>query len=672
MNFIRKSISIYTLLLFIGIGGLNAQELFDLPAVICANQRVDLRSKIQFADNYFWHFCAGTITDIPTVSGISPIVGSLPSKAKMVKDQDKFYSFSVNSNGELYRVNLDENFAVTSTTNLSNMAGIFPGTATSIDVVKNEDDGNWFGIVVGYDPLDDEGYVSRIDFGSNIENNSPIGVYFGKSQYMLQPVDVSVTQENGNKIAYCLNTFSNSLSRIDFGSSFYNNPSITDLGATFGLNEPTGMVSFEDGGAKYMVYTNGAGNIGVLDYGTTWTNTPSGYVLGNFNGLVSSPVDITMIRDCGKILFMTKNELNLETIVLEYTGTILGMTAQSLGSIGQTATPRSLTEIIRSSSRIHLLEYDASGNVYEYKYDTCDASYDFQISYDEDPSYVKYYTPGMYTIYHIVDEGELDEQVYCQTFEVLDMPSMSATDDTFICQRDTFSISVIGSGAVDYTWVPDYNITETKLTDTRVYPDSSIYYTCFVTFANGCIVDTSILVEVSRVTADAGPDHTVYDASSINLGGSGTTVNDSGSYHYQWTPGDEVDYPYEAYSSASPTQSGNFILTVTNDYGCIHQDTAKVWVVCDDIHLPNAFSPTSTDPDINVFHILNNALASMEYFRIFNRYGNLMFESTEPEKGWNGMYEGTLQPQDHYVWVVEGICNDGYRVKKQGTVLLLR
>ncbi len=656
---------------------MHAQQIFDVPEVICAGQRVDLRSKIKNASSYYWHFCSSNAGSTPSV-GARPLgsAGNSPSKTKLLKVGDVFHSFNVIGTGELVRMDYDANMNLQNTINLGDLDGILPYKATSIDIIRSNYDGRWYGLVIGYDPTDDEGYVTRLDFGADIKNTSPIGAYFGKSQYMLRPVDLTIVQEGNNIIAYSINRFSNSLSRIDFGSSIFNNPSITDLGTTYGLNTPTGIVSFVDdnSGLKYAFYSNeNTASVGVLEFGTDWTNNPLGYSLGNFNSLVTNPYDITMVRDCGRIFLYVKNKTDGNLVSLEYKGSPIGMTATNLGAQTALSTlPVSLSEIVRTRDRMHFLENDGIGDQYLYTFDTCDASYSFQSSTDQDPDWVKYYTPGFYTIYHIINEGLEDEKVHCETIEVLPMPTLTIQYDSFICQRDTAQLEVIGARGIGYVWTPDYNITDRSLTTVQVWPDSTVGYTCFVNFTNGCIVDTTLKIHVSRVTADAGPDVTVYDASEINIGGIGTSANDTGTYYYQWTPGDEVKKPYEPYTVATPEGSGEFALTVTNEHGCSHSDTTNIWVICDDIHVPNVFSPESYDPAIRQFRILNNALAELTYFRVYNRYGNLLWETEDVLDGWNGYYNGELQPQDNYVWVIEGTCYDGYRIKKQGTVLLLK
>jgi gliding motility-associated-like protein len=88
--------------------------------------------------------------------------------------------------------------------------------------------------------------------------------------------------------------------------------------------------------------------------------------------------------------------------------------------------------------------------------------------------------------------------------------------------------------------------------------------------------------------------------------------------------------------------------------------------------LPNAFNPVSDQPENRNFGLINNNVVKLEYFKIFNRWGQVVFETTDPIKKWDGTQNNIQLPPDNYVWIVDGYCDNGKRIKKQGTVLLVR
>jgi len=101
-------------------------------------------------------------------------------------------------------------------------------------------------------------------------------------------------------------------------------------------------------------------------------------------------------------------------------------------------------------------------------------------------------------------------------------------------------------------------------------------------------------------------------------------------------------------------------------------DTVVVHVDCGEIAIPNAFAPNGSDNSTNRFAILNRDIIKLNYFRIYNRWGALVYESTDISKGWDGTYNGKIAPVGVYVWEADAFCISGKEIKKHGNVTLLR
>jgi gliding motility-associated-like protein len=113
-------------------------------------------------------------------------------------------------------------------------------------------------------------------------------------------------------------------------------------------------------------------------------------------------------------------------------------------------------------------------------------------------------------------------------------------------------------------------------------------------------------------------------------------------------------------------------LQVTDFAGCIGYDTVFIKVYNGPTYyVPNAFSPNG-DGLNDVFRAVPSGIVRTEYFRIFNRYGNLVFDTREYLKGWDGSFLGKKQPLGTYVWMVKGVDRDGKTVEMKGTVMLVQ
>lgn len=115
-------------------------------------------------------------------------------------------------------------------------------------------------------------------------------------------------------------------------------------------------------------------------------------------------------------------------------------------------------------------------------------------------------------------------------------------------------------------------------------------------------------------------------------------------------------------------------VTVTNSSGCAStpSNTVVTAVVCvTGIHVPDVFTPNG-DGVNDVIRAITPGIKKIKSFRIYNRWGNLVFETTDALKGWDGKLRGKEQPAETYIWVVEGADSRGSIIKKTGMLNLIR
>jgi len=208
--------------------------------------------------------------------------------------------------------------------------------------------------------------------------------------------------------------------------------------------------------------------------------------------------------------------------------------------------------------------------------------------------------------------------------------------------NDNLSPGFVYSDPGDYT----ISLTENYGTEQYTYTkDIRIHELPNVVLAEG--VDTVYILENSTVQLDAGQ----WD-------------------FYKWTPGGSTDRYYDV------TQEGLYEVMVTDSNCC--KNTDAVYVKYATISFPNAFNPKSNITTNSVFKIVGEFGGFKSYrLSIFNRWGQLLFDSEDPTEGWDGTYNGNESPPGTYVYSAyfESFASDikpSLVVKKSGTVTLLR
>ena len=192
-------------------------------------------------------------------------------------------------------------------------------------------------------------------------------------------------------------------------------------------------------------------------------------------------------------------------------------------------------------------------------------------------------------------------------------------------------------------------------------------YQLIATNSSGC-ADTAFvnLVIQPALFAFAGRDDSTESFVPYQLSG-------SGGLHYEWSPGPPLlNNANIANPVATLTTSTTFYLTVKDAIGCKDFDTVTIKIFKGtDIYVPSAFTPNK-DGLNDIFRPLGTTIEKLDYFRIYNRYGELIFETNNLSKGWDGTYKGKDQKTDNYIWMLKALDKKKVTRAMKGNVILIR
>lgn len=250
--------------------------------------------------------------------------------------------------------------------------------------------------------------------------------------------------------------------------------------------------------------------------------------------------------------------------------------------------------------------------------------------------------------------------------KVVDAPIANAGLDTTICYGD--QVTLQASGGVFYQWTPSFTLATPNQATTVAKPTDTTQYIVTVTDTKGCpkpVTDTVQINVIPQVHAFAGNDTIVILNQPFTLHGTGAV-------RYVWTPVDGLDNPNIDTPTTTINHDFTYTLTAYTTEGCSGTDDIKIrFIVGPDIYVPTGFSPNG-DGQNDIFRPLPVGITQLEFFRVFDRWGKMMYSTTEYLQGWDGNFDGQPAAIGTYVWVVQGRNVNNETVVRKGTVTLIR
>jgi len=257
------------------------------------------------------------------------------------------------------------------------------------------------------------------------------------------------------------------------------------------------------------------------------------------------------------------------------------------------------------------------------------------------------------------------------TIKTVPYPYSNAGNDTLICYNTSAQLHGTYTG-ISYSWSPAAYLNDPVSLNPVSHPPKTIFYILSVLDTLGCPKpgrDTVIVTVLPRVRAFAGHDTAVVVNQELQFNG-------NGGVNYLWSPPtglNNISIPNPKGIYSAEIDSVRYKLIVTDQAGCIDSAfvTVKVFKTNPQVFVPTAFSPN--DDGLNdVIRPIAVGIKQIKWFSIYNRWGQMVFTTTENGKGWNGKIGGRLQNSGVFVWIVNAIDYTGKSFFAKGTVTLIR
>jgi len=241
-----------------------------------------------------------------------------------------------------------------------------------------------------------------------------------------------------------------------------------------------------------------------------------------------------------------------------------------------------------------------------------------------------------------------------------------------ICEGETMTLNV--SGARTYLWSPAAAIDDPTSASPKVNPVQTTQFRV-VAFEGSCIPDTSYaeVIVHPKPTVSVRGEQTIVAGTTADLLASGNNI-----VRFLWSPVNTLSCTDCANPIASPFKTTIYQVKVFTLYDCVDSADVKITVLCDNsqLFIPNTFTPNG-DGMNDIFMVRGAGISTLKSFRIYNRWGELMFERlnasvNEKQSGWDGTFNGAQLPPDVYVYMVEAYCENGDLLKVKGDITIIR
>jgi len=250
-------------------------------------------------------------------------------------------------------------------------------------------------------------------------------------------------------------------------------------------------------------------------------------------------------------------------------------------------------------------------------------------------------------------------------------PVVDAGKDVSICNNASLLLNGITDGS-SWSWTPANRLSNASILNPIAFPPRTTDYILTVTDTKGCpkpVSDTIKVTVLPKMNVYAGADTAVIAGQPLQL-------NASGAAAYSWLPPDNLsasNIPNPVAIFNDESASFRYKLIGYNEEGC--KDSAyimiKVFKTGPTVFVPTGFTPNN-DGKNDLLLPIAVGMKNIDYFNVYNRWGQLLFSTQVNGQGWDGKINGQLQATGTFVWSVKATDYTGKAYFQKGVATLIR
>lgn len=231
-------------------------------------------------------------------------------------------------------------------------------------------------------------------------------------------------------------------------------------------------------------------------------------------------------------------------------------------------------------------------------------------------------------------------------------------------------VQLTASGGTSYTWQPGSSLSDSTLSNPMANPAVTTTYTVVVANGGCTAIDSETVVVYPVGAVAACCTATIIQGQSAPLSVTPATPGNK----YQWVPSAGVSCDTCANTIATPSVTTWYHVIVTDSNNCTSMDSVLITVKenCGAVFVPNAFSPNDDGQNDILYVMCNPACVSALSFNIYDRWGNLVFKTSDPTVGWDGTYKSKPMNTGTYVYTIKYTDDKGNAVSGHGNIALVK